>query len=128
MTPTAADVIYKEENGNKVLTGLAVAEPGYAIQIDYRGIDPQTGMAGSSRHRTGAIYRRAPARARASRPPGEWNTFEIEAAGPRLHVCLSGVLISSLIADGEARGGYIGLQAHDPGSRVRFRNLQIQPR
>lgn len=101
---------------------------GYEIQIDDRGIDPQTGMAGSPRHRTGAIYRRAPARATASRPPGEWNTFEIEAAGPRLHVCLSGVLISSLIADGEARGGYIGLQAHDPGSRVRFRNLQIRPR
>lgn len=99
---------------------------GHEVQIDDRGRDPEAGTAGSPWHLTGAIYRRAPARTNASRPAGEWNTFEIEAAGPVLRVRLNGVLVSELAGDVELRRGYIGLQAHHPGSRVRFRSLQIK--
>lgn len=103
-------------------------EEGYEVQIDDRGIDPQCGLAGSERHRTGAIYARAPALVHASRPVGEWNTFEIETRGPAIRVRLNGAAVSAL-DDGEAwrSRGYIGLQAHHPGSRVRFRNLQVRP-
>jgi hypothetical protein len=101
---------------------------GYEVQIDDRGWDPEARITGSPWHRTGAIYRRTPARAIASHPAGEWNTFEIEAAGPILRVRLNGVLVSELLTEVEVqRHGHVGLQAHHPGSRVRFRGLQIKP-
>jgi hypothetical protein len=103
-------------------------DEGYAIQIDDRGVDPERGVTGSARHRTGAIHGRAPALALASRPVGEWNAFEIEARGAAIRVRLNGAVVCAL-DDGAARRrrGYVGLQAHHPGSRVRFRNLQAQP-
>jgi hypothetical protein len=103
----------------------AIAE-GYEIQIDDRGVDPERGVIGSDAHWTGAIYGRAPAMARASRPVGEWNTFEIEAEGPALRVRLNGVAVCALDNAGRRTGGYVGLQAHHPGSRVRFRRLRVQ--
>jgi hypothetical protein len=103
-------------------------DEGYEVQIDDRGVDPERGIAGSDRHRTGAIYGRAPALALASRPVGEWNTFEIEARGASIRVRLNGTAVCAL-DDGEPRRwrGYVGLQAHRPGSRVRFRNVQARP-
>jgi hypothetical protein len=105
----------------------AIAE-GYEVQIDDRGVDPERGVVGSDRHRTGAIYGRAPALARASRPVGEWNTFEIELRGGVIRVRLNGVAVCTL-AEGTAprRRGHVGLQAHDRGSLVRFRNPQARP-
>jgi hypothetical protein len=103
-------------------------DQGYEVQIDDRGVDPERGVLGSDRHRTGAIYRRAPARAGASRPVGEWNTLEIAARGTTIRVALNGVSVSALDdGDGGRTRGHIGLQAHHPGSRVQFRNLRIQP-
>jgi hypothetical protein len=99
---------------------------GYEIQIDDRGVDPERGITGSDRHRTGAIYGRAPAVTRASRPVGEWNTFEIHARGSALRVRLNGVVVCALddVRGGRTRG-HLGLQAHHAGSRVRFRRLQL---
>jgi hypothetical protein len=105
----------------------AVSE-GYEVQIDDRGIDHEGGIAGSDRHRTGAIYRLAPALATASRSVGEWNTFWIEASGRAISVRLNGTVVSAFDGgDARRRRGYVGLQAHHPGSRVRFRNLQARP-
>ena len=102
-------------------------DQGYEIQIDERGINPDTGQAGDALHQTGAIYKLAPANQRASRPVGEWNTFEIEASDADIRVTLNGTLVSQLTADGSRpRAGHIGLQNHHAGSRVQFRNLQIE--
>lgn len=98
---------------------------GYEIQIDDRGVDPEHGVTGSDAHRTGAIYGRAPAEARASRAVGKWNTFEIEACGPALRVRLNGVAVCALDAPAGRTRGQVGLQAHHPGSRVRFRGLRV---
>jgi hypothetical protein len=105
----------------------AIAE-GFEIQIDDRGVDHEHGILGSERHRTGAIYGRAPVQAHASRAVGEWNTFEIEARSSVIRVRLNGVAVCALEDSGTRRSeGYVGLQAHHPGSRVRFRNLQVRP-
>jgi hypothetical protein len=100
---------------------------GYELQIDDRGYDPETKSLHSPLHMTGAIYKLAPALKHASRPVGTWNTFVIQAQGPRLSVLLNGEPVSNLTAnDSRPRRGHVGLQAHHPGSRVQFRNLRIR--
>jgi hypothetical protein len=102
-------------------------DEGYEIQIDERGLDPETGQIGSALHTTGAIYKLAAARARASRPIGAWNVFEIALHGPALSVHLNGMPVSQLENGDRRRHGHIGLQAHHAGSSVQFRGLAIAP-
>ena len=106
---------------------LAV-DKGYEIQIDDRGYNPDTNTFGDPTHQTGAIYGIAAASHLASRPVGEWNTFEIEARGQEIRVKLNGALVSQLTGDGSRPArGHIGLQNHHAGSRVQFRNIQVEP-
>ena len=106
---------------------LAV-DQGYEIQIDDRGINPDAGTQHDPLHQTGAIYGIAAASHLASKPVGQWNTFEIEARGQDIRVRLNGDMVSQLTADGSRPAkGHIGLQNHHPGARVQFRNLQIEP-
>jgi hypothetical protein len=103
-------------------------DQGYEIQIDERGVNPDTGRTDDPLHQTGAIYKLAPANQRASKAVGEWNTFEIEARGKDIRVTLNGTLVSQLTTNGtRPSAGYIGLQNHHEGSRVQFRNLQVEP-
>lgn len=102
------------------------ADEGYEVQIDERGVDHEAGVTGSALHRTGAIYRLAPATAGASRPIGQWNTFVIEARGDDLAVTLNGVAVSRLAGGGRRRHGYVGLQNHHDGSAVEFRNVLLR--
>lgn len=105
---------------------LAV-ERGYEVQIDDRGRDPGSGLLHQPLHQTGAIYGLAPARLVASRDLGEWNLFEVEVRGPQIAVTLNGEAVARLDRDvGRPRRGHLGLQSHDPRSRVRFRNLCIR--
>ena len=106
---------------------LAV-DKGYEIQIDDRGFNPDNGALDDPKHQTGAIYGIAAASHLASNPVGQWNTFEIEARGQDIRVRLNGSLVSQLTGDGSRpTKGHIGLQNHHPGSRVQFRNIQIEP-
>jgi choline dehydrogenase-like flavoprotein len=105
---------------------LAVTQ-GYEIQIDDRGVNPDTNTLGDAAHQTGAVYALAPATQLASRPVGEWNTFEIEARGHQISVTLNGVAVSQYNGDGtRPLRGHIGLQNHHSGSRVQFRNVRIK--
>ncbi len=113
--------------GDRAESWKPAAEQGYEIQIDDRGMDHQAGVVESAWHRTGAIYERAPARARASGLVGQWNTFEIDAQGATIRVGLNGIPVSALTdGPGGRRRGYIGLQNHHPGARVRFRSLHVK--
>jgi len=105
---------------------LAVGQ-GYEIQIDDRGYDANTNTTGSPLHMTGAIYQLAAASKLASKPLGQWNTFEIEAIGPDIKVKLNGEPVSHLTnPQGRPLKGHIGLQNHHPGSRLQFRNLFVK--
>jgi len=86
---------------------------------------------------TGGIYYQVPAKKKAARPPGEWNTYEITCRGPLVIVKLNGVEVNRANLDEETKGeggykplsqrprrGFIGLQSH--GSRVDFRNIKIK--
>jgi hypothetical protein len=102
-------------------------DEGYEIQIDERGVDPETRRLGSAIHVTGAIYGLAPAKAHTSHPIGDWNVFEITLRGPALSVHLNGIPVSHLASGDRRRYGHIGLQSHHTGSAVQFRNLVITP-
>ena len=97
---------------------LDAVAAGYEVQID--DCDPD-----GAHQRTGAIYDVAPATRRASRPAGRWNRYRIRVVGQHYTVFLNGARV--LDFDGQ-RGatGYIGLQNHDPGSRVSFRRLRVR--
>jgi hypothetical protein len=100
---------------------------GYEVQIDDRGYDPQNKREGSPLHRSGAVYRLAPATKLASRSLGGWNRFRIEARGFHIRVMLNGIDVSHLDHDvGRPLRGHVGLQNHHEGSHVQFRNLRIK--
>jgi hypothetical protein len=91
-------------------------------------------------HGTGSLYRYKSPTTNPARPAPEWNTIEIECAGPRITVRLNGQTIleanQTELADvktkpasvaapkDKPRRGYIALQSHS--GRVEFRKVQIR--
>jgi hypothetical protein len=106
---------------------------GIEVQIDDRDNDW---------HSTGVLYSMTKAKARASKPAGEWNTMDITLDGLRTIVKLNGVLVTDY--DGVSpvppraqpwepeRGprpesGYIALQHHDDRAIFYFREISVLP-
>lgn len=107
---------------------------GYEVQIMDRG-DPL--------HRTGAIYSLAPSASAAARP-GEWRTLMITLDGERIGVEIDGKRVTDFDAaradlparqqwyepkrePKRPRAGYLGLQNHDPGDVVWFKEVSVRP-
>ena len=91
---------------------------GYEIQID--DCD-KNGL----KYQTGSIFDQHAATKLASKPAGEWNKYEITIVGQHYTVVLNGEKVNEF--DGErGREGYIGLQNHDPTSRVSFRSVRVK--
>jgi hypothetical protein len=114
--------------------------PWYAV---HHGYEVQIADTGDALHRTGAIYSLAPSSA-ATQHAGEWRTMIITLAGSRISVAVDGKQVSSLDTaspDLPARKqwhepkrepkrpevGYIGLQNHDPGDVVWFKEVSVRP-
>lgn len=91
---------------------------GYEIQID--DCDKKGLM-----FQTGSVYSFHPATKLASKPAGEWNVYQITVTGQHYSIVLNGEKVNEF--DGK-RGveGYIGLQNHDPISRVSFRSVKVK--
>ena len=103
------------------------SDRGYEIQIDDMGFNPDTGQNFDPAHQTGAVYALAPSSTLASRPAGQWNTFEIEATNASIKVTLNGQLVTnySIPANNpRLQAGHIGLQCHT--GNVQFRNIMIR--
>lgn len=114
------------------------------VQIDEHGRDHIHQIAGSPRHKTGAVYGVFPARLWAAkvvqpRSAGKaalWNSCEIHLQGRNIAVSINDELVSSgelppllamgAPADGTRKRtqGFIGLQCHT--EVVQFRNLRIK--
>lgn len=100
---------------------------GYEIQIDDMGFNVDTAQNFSPLHQTGAVYALAPSSQIASKPAGQWNTFEIEATGTAIKVTLNGQLVTnySIPANNSRLSeGHIGLQCHT--GNVQFQNIMIR--
>ncbi|QDV38657.1 3-keto-disaccharide hydrolase [Tautonia plasticadhaerens] len=95
-------------------------------------------------HRTGAIYSLAPATSSPEKAPEEWKTMVITLDGDLVTVDVDGVRLSEFDPKAEdlpprtewyepkrepvrPRAGYIGLQVHDPGDVVFFKEVSIRP-
>jgi len=103
------------------------SDKGYEIQIDDMGFNPDTGLNFSPLHQTGAVYALQPSTSLASKPAGQWNTFEIEATSATIKVTLNGTLVTSYaIPPNTTRlaAGHIGMQCHT--GNVQFRNIMIK--
>jgi hypothetical protein len=115
--------------------------PWFAV---HRGYEVQITDAGDSWHRTGSIYSLAPSSAVSKKAPDEWKTMLITLAGTRILVDLDGQRITTLDTASpnlpprqqwhepkrepkRPEAGYIGLQNHDPGDVVWFKEVSVRP-
>lgn len=102
------------------LAGTAVL--GYQIEVDP-----------SERAWSGGLYEEGAAwlaslehdpLARAAFRPGQWNHYRIECAGPVIRAWVNGILTCDY-RTARPEAGVIALQLHDPGTRMRWRNLRL---
>ena len=101
---------------------MIAVNTGYEIQID------DTAMPDGNPLQTGAIYKfAAPLNAAvASKPVGQWNTFEIDVTGQKYTVTLNGDKVIPEFTGNRNTEGYIGIQNHDSDSHVSFKNIRIK--
>jgi choline dehydrogenase-like flavoprotein len=101
------------------------------VQIDDTGYDFASRRFRSPLHRTGAVYKHAPARRHAQKAPGRdgepgvWNEYRITARGTGVSVFLNGRLASEGDVPVALRNpGFIGLQYHS--GKVQFRAVCVR--
>jgi hypothetical protein len=114
-------------------------DPWFAV---HHGYEVQIDSAGDSWHRTGSLYSLTEVKEKVETKPGEWTTMMIRLEGDRTVVTVNGTLVTDF-KEGQPvppkkawyepnRGprpasGYIGLQNHDPASRVHFKEIAVRP-
>jgi hypothetical protein len=115
--------------------------PWYAV---HHGYEIQICDDADELHRTGAIYSLAGAAAAPRKKPGEWKTMLITLKGNLVLVDIDGKRVTTFDPDGKdvpgdrlwheprrepkrPQVGYIGLQNHDPGDVVTFKEVSVRP-
>jgi hypothetical protein len=102
---------------------LLAVNTGYEIQIDDMAMPD-----GNPLHKTSAIYNLAAPYNAASKPVGEWNTFEIDVMNQKYSVILNNEKVIPEFIGNRNTEGYIGIQNHDADSHVSFKNIMIKER
>ena len=91
--------------------------------LEVQGMNRQAGLfLGIPRKLKGELSYDKEAYAKAIKPVGEWNSFEIKADGGNITVALNGVPVSEC-KNSELTAGPIALQSE--GAEIHFRNIQI---
>ncbi len=136
-------VVYKSEkpdsnSGVFIRSPEPPQDPWYAV---HKGYEVQIDDAGDEFHRTGAIYSLSKADEFPAAEDG-WNTLEIAIKGQTTTVSVNGKAVNTFQGDQPVpertkyyepqRGprpdsGYIGLQNHNEGSTVWFREVSVHP-
>jgi hypothetical protein len=76
------------------------------------------------KHNTGSIYSFQAATHIPTKSAGEWNHYRIQVVGQQYTIFINGELVNSYTGERSERG-YIGMQNHDDGSPVRYRNIRV---
>ncbi len=88
---------------------------GYEIQICDTADD---------KHNTGSIYSfQGPSKV-PTRAVGEWNHMEIFVSGQHYRISVNGLVVNEYVGD-RTLEGFIGIQNHDDGSPVHYRNIRV---
>jgi hypothetical protein len=115
--------------------------PWFAV---HRGYEVQIAGGGDPFHKTGAIYSLAPAFSPSKKAPTPWRTMIITLVGHGIFVDLDGEHVTSFDSASPTlpprkqwhepkrepkrlEVGYIGLQNHDPGDIVWFKEVSVRP-
>ena len=115
-------------------SGVFVRVPEVPTSDDYiyHSFEIQIDQVSEGINSMGGVYdAEAPSKV-AARAPGEWNQYRITFQGNRITVVLNGEKVVDWEAEprGKIRDfaprGYIGLQNHDDGSIVQFRNIFVK--
>jgi hypothetical protein len=110
----------------------------------HRGYEVQIAGGGDPLHGTGSVYSLATSSARSKTAPGEWQTLVITLAGEQIFVDLNGQRITSFDPRSpnlpprkqwhepkrepkRPESGYLGLQTHDPGDVLWFKEVSVRP-
>jgi hypothetical protein len=113
--------------------------PWYAV---HHGYEVQICDGADAAHRTGSIYSLATAKA-VDKPAGQWRTMIITLDGSKIEVSIDGQQVSSFDSATKdvaprkmwyepkrepkrPERGYIGLQTHDPGDVVWFKEVSVR--
>jgi hypothetical protein len=143
-TPATRDANGKlTDDGLKAMKDASEKDvgPWYAV---HHGYEVQIDDAGDAFHRTGAIYSLTKAEAAPAKDTGAWRTMVITLKGERVTVDLDGRQVSTFDATAgdvpppkewyepkrepkRPAKGYIGLQTHDPGDVVWFKEVSVRP-
>ena len=91
---------------------------GYEAQIDDN--DPRGLL-----YQTGGLYDVAPA-TKLIKGEEQWRSYEIMADGEHITTKVNGELVCDTTQK-KFRFGHIGLQHHNPGSKIEFRNVKLKP-
>jgi hypothetical protein len=130
------------ETSMEAVKAAAEREEGAWFAV-HRGYEVQISNVGDPMHRTGAIYSLAASSA-TPKPAGEWRTMVITLKGDRVLVDLDGKRITNFDSSApnlparkewsegkrepkRPQIGYIGLQNHDPGDIVWFKEISVRP-
>lgn len=131
------------ETSMKNMMAAADREEGPWFAV-HRGYEVQIMDAGDSLHRTGAIYSLAPSSAPPQKKAGEWRTMVVTLSGNTILVDLDGRRVTTFDPESKTvpatrkwfepkrepqrpETGYIGLQNHDPGDIVWFKEISVRP-
>ena len=135
-------VVYKvdSERANSGVFIRIPAPPKSEDDAINKGIEVQIDQGDDDWHCTGVLYSLVKAKARPSKPIGEWNTMEIAMRGPRTTVTVNGVVVTDY--DGVTpppekvksyepdRGprpdtGFIAVQHHSGKGVVTFKEITL---
>jgi hypothetical protein len=135
-------VVYKVDS-ERANSGIFIRIPEQPKSEDdaiNKGIEVQIDQGDDDWHCTGVLYSMVKAKARPSKPIGEWNTMEIKMQGPRTIVTVNGVVVTDYDGVTPApekvkayepdRGrrpdsGYIALQHHGGKGVVTFKEITL---
>ena len=89
-----------------------------------QGYELQIHDEGGSDTKTGSVYDIQGPTAMPTKEVGKWNQYTVEVVGQRYRVWINGELVNDFLGERGLKG-HIGLQNHDKGSMVRFRNIRV---
>ena len=77
------------------------------------------------KHETGSVYSFQAPSSVPTKPAGQWNEYEITVVEQEYTIKVNGTVVNQYHGD-RSTEGYVGMQNHDDGSPVHYRNIRVK--